>query len=356
MREIRVPRDSVNDDYVTIVAWRYRSGERVRAREVVASIETSKAVIDVEATADGSLEVLHEAGSEVAIGELIGRVLAAPESTAVAHHSSNGAAATTPTTPGAGDSSAAAAISHKAKALIEQYGLDPAVFAGRGLVRENDVIRYLEARAASSPSPAPNVEAGAPAAAAAPAGRETSYASKGLWGDATRSAGDRGRGVFWLAWNYFWRNWLLGNLVSVAPRGVNLWLHKLRGVKLGDDCFVDPTAILETAYPEMITLGNDVRVTARCVVMCHIKAPHRLRETGIVPAVLKPVTLSDHCFIGVNSVVMPGVTVGEGAVVTSGSVVLGDVAPYTMVGGNPAKLIKTFPRPTDGAPGSHAAS
>jgi acetyltransferase-like isoleucine patch superfamily enzyme len=42
---------------------------------------------------------------------------------------------------------------------------------------------------------------------------------------------------------------------------------------------------------------------------------------------------------------MPGVTVGKASVVTSGSVVVTNVPPYTMVQGNPAKVIKQFPRP-----------
>ena len=43
--------------------------------------------------------------------------------------------------------------------------------------------------------------------------------------------------------------------------------------------------------------------------------------------------------------IMPGVTVGKAAVVASGAVVLGDVPPYTMVAGNPARVIRRFPRP-----------
>ncbi|MBY0263610.1 MAG: hypothetical protein K2Q20_14790, partial [Phycisphaerales bacterium] len=169
---------------------------------------------------------------------------------------------------------------------------------------------------------------------------------KGLLGDAAASAKDRGnRSVLWLAFNYLFRNYLLGNLVRVAPRGVILTLHKWRGVKMGQDVFIDPTAIVETAFPENITIGNDVRITAGCVIMSHIKAPHYLRETGLVPVVLKPVVLEDHCFIGVNSVIMPGVTVGKASVVTSGSVVVNNVPPYCMVQGNPAKVIKQFPKP-----------
>ncbi len=45
-------------------------------------------------------------------------------------------------------------------------------------------------------------------------------------------------------------------------------------------------------------------------------------------------------WIGYESVIMPGVTVGDGAIVAAKSVVVGDVAPYTIVGGNPAKCIR----------------
>jgi acetyltransferase-like isoleucine patch superfamily enzyme len=65
--------------------------------------------------------------------------------------------------------------------------------------------------------------------------------------------------------------------------------------------------------------------------------------------VLKPVRLEDHCFIGVNSVIMPGVTVGKAAVVASGAVVITNVPPYTMVAGNPAKVVKTFRKPPEEA-------
>lgn len=254
--------------------------------------------------------------------------------------------------------SGALVISKKAQALINEHQLDAqALFAGMGLVREVDVIRYLESRIAREqaahpepPSPAtvaksepPPIE---PRAAAATVNSAYPTKQRGLLGDAAASAKDRGnRSIVWLAWNYFYRNWLLGNLVRWAPRGVILPLHKMRGVKMGKDVFIDPTAIVETAFPENITIGNDVRITAGCVIMTHIKAPHYLRETGLVPVVLKPVVLEDHCFIGVNSVIMPGVTVGKASVVTSGSVVVTNVPPYTMVQGNPARVIKQFPKP-----------
>jgi len=328
MAEVRVPRETVNDDTVRVVRWLAADGELVRAAMPLVEIETSKSVLEVESPEAGVLRIVSPAGDTVAIGELLGTV--------------GDATATSPATPAAAapqpatSTAGAARTSRKARDLITTHGLDESVFAHLPLVREADVLAYLAARE-SSPTASPS---------ATPPLMEKhqpdTWRPRGLLGDAARSADERGRGVAWLVWNYFWRNWLLGNLVRVAPRGVINVLHRWRGVKMGRDCFIDPAAILETAYPENITLGDDVRVTAGAIVMTHIKAPHRLRDLGHVPVVVEPVRLGSHSFIGVNSVVMPGVTVGEGAVVASGAVVLADVPPYTMVAGNPAKVVKRF--------------
>ncbi len=54
----------------------------------------------------------------------------------------------------------------------------------------------------------------------------------------------------------------------------------------------------------------------------------------------KSIVVKDYVWIGGNSTILPGVTIGEGAIVAGGSVVTKDVEEYTIVGGNPAKFIK----------------
>jgi maltose O-acetyltransferase len=254
-------------------------------------------------------------------------------------------------------------FSAKARALVAEHGLDESAFAHLPLVREVDVLAHLvehscaagSANGIGAAAVAPTVSAAAsvrPADASPPSA--AAWKPKGLLGDAALSSADRNISLMALVWNYFWRNWLLGNLVRVAPRGVINVLHRWRGVRMGSDCFIDPAAILETAYPENITLGDDVRITAGAIIMTHIKPPHYLRQAGYVPVVLKPVVLEDHCFIGVNAVVMPGVTVGRAAVVASGAVVTGNVPALTMVAGNPAKVVKRFVDvPAAGSPTRH---
>ena len=56
-----------------------------------------------------------------------------------------------------------------------------------------------------------------------------------------------------------------------------------------------------------------------------------------------PVQISDKAWIGFNVIILKGVQIGEGAIVGAGSVVTKDVAPWTIVGGNPAKLIREIP-------------
>lgn len=354
--DITIPRETANDDVVRIVRWLVPAGGVVRAGTAVLEIETSKSVIEVVAPGEGQLTILEEAGREVPVGATVGRVGAR------AHQPSSpgadAAAAAAPSAPvpaapprpadappapapvrsaAAGVPPSGAAISDRARERLAALGIDAGAVAHLGMVRERDVEALAAGRAAADAAAAPAARSGESVAEAPPA-----YRPHGLFGDARRSARDRGGNVVALGFNYLWRNWFLGNLVRVAPVGVRNFLHRLRGVRMGRDCFIDPGATLETAYPENITLGDDVRVTAGAIVMTHIKAPHRLRDLGHVPVVVEPVRLGSHSFIGVNSVVMPGVTVGEGAVVASGAVVLGDVPPYTMVAGNPAKVVKRF--------------
>lgn len=62
--------------------------------------------------------------------------------------------------------------------------------------------------------------------------------------------------------------------------------------------------------------------------------------SGILNA---PVTLGDHCWIGFGCSILRGVNIGEGAIVGAGSVVTKDVPPWTIVAGNPAKVIREIP-------------
>lgn len=84
-----------------------------------------------------------------------------------------------------------------------------------------------------------------------------------------------------------------------------------------------------------ITIEDDVLVAANVQL---ISNNHDLQDHQILTC--KPVRLKRNCWIGAGATILPGVTVGENAVVAAGAVVSKDVEDNTVVGGVPAKLIK----------------
>ena len=98
---------------------------------------------------------------------------------------------------------------------------------------------------------------------------------------------------------------------------------------------------------DQLYIGNFVCFGAECVIMMGGNQLHRtdwissfpFDTRSFVPA--GDTVIGDGCWIGSRAMIMQGVTLGEGAVVATGAVVTKDVPPYTIVGGVPAKIIKT---------------
>ncbi len=137
---------------------------------------------------------------------------------------------------------------------------------------------------------------------------------------------------------HFFKTYVLVLCSELAPPGITEHFHRLRGVHMGKDVFIDRHAMIDAAYPGKVYIGDEVRITSGACVMAHIKAGKHLRE-NYYPSVVREVRIEKYAFIGLNAVILPGVTVGEGAIVVSNSVVMQDVKPYTIVSGNPAKVI-----------------
>jgi len=103
---------------------------------------------------------------------------------------------------------------------------------------------------------------------------------------------------------------VVGDRVTVKC-GVQLW----DGVTLEDDVFVGPNA----------TFTNDLRPRSRNAA-----------------ATLLPTLVKKGASIGANATILPGLTIGEGAMVGAGSVVTKDVPPRTLVVGNPARVVRAL--------------
>ena len=85
-----------------------------------------------------------------------------------------------------------------------------------------------------------------------------------------------------------------------------------------------------------ITIGNDVYIGERTSI--RDSNNHKMNYDGYVETA--PIIIGNHVWIGMNVIILPGVTIGDGAVVAAGAVVTRDVPPKSLVGGVPAKIIK----------------
>ncbi|WP_415225140.1 sugar O-acetyltransferase [Psychromonas sp.] len=108
-------------------------------------------------------------------------------------------------------------------------------------------------------------------------------------------------------------------------------------ISIGSSSFINMGATMLDNAP--ITIGNHVLIgpNAQFYTVSHPIDYRRRREWETI---CLPITIEDDVWIGGNVVICQGVTIGPRSVVAAGSVVTKDVAPDTMVGGQPAKLIK----------------
>ena len=134
----------------------------------------------------------------------------------------------------------------------------------------------------------------------------------------------------------------LGTMFDVGPRG---------RVKLGECALVHGARII---CDSEIIIGDYALLSWNVVLMdtyrVSFNVSERRKELELVPtrrprltdAVVpaKPVRIERNVWIGFDSCVLPGVTIGEGSVVGARSVVAEDVPPYSVVAGNPARVIR----------------
>ena len=153
---VLVPHETVNDETVKLTSWLLPSGEKVQADQLVAQVETSKALLDIHAPADGFLRYQYELGCEIPVGAAICYITAAADTPLPApapllpvssepHHAMLMAGHAAPhTRRHAADSgwepgSFSSRFSKSAWERLQERGLDPAQFAHLPLVRARDI-------------------------------------------------------------------------------------------------------------------------------------------------------------------------------------------------------------------------
>jgi maltose O-acetyltransferase len=105
-------------------------------------------------------------------------------------------------------------------------------------------------------------------------------------------------------------------------------------IKIGIGSIVGESSVLDGR--DSLIIGDNVDIASEVMIY---NSQHDI-DSGTFNAVTKPVVIEDYVFIGPRSIILPGVSIGKGAVVAAGSVVAKNVSPFQVVGGVPAKFIR----------------
>ena len=117
---------------------------------------------------------------------------------------------------------------------------------------------------------------------------------------------------------------------------------RMLGVEVGENCKIGglDRGTFSTE-PYLISLGDHVEIAAGVRFITHDGGVWVFRESEPDIDVFAPIRLGNNVFVGMNSLILPGTTVGDNVVIGAGSVVKGDIAADSVVAGVPARLIRT---------------
>ena len=136
-------------------------------------------------------------------------------------------------------------------------------------------------------------------------------------------------------------DWAL--LEPIAPRKLRPWILKRLGCHIGKDVFIGDHVRVDSSHADLIYIEDHAHVTGGCRLLCHqrnlnhyykgddaAKLPYRLGEIHIGKGVM----------IGMETMIMPNVAIGDGAIVGAYSLVTKDIPAWTIATGRPATVVK----------------
>jgi len=113
------------------------------------------------------------------------------------------------------------------------------------------------------------------------------------------------------------------------------------GVVVGDGCRIYTMSL--PSEPFLVSIGDRVTLTSGVKILTHDGATWLIRNSGGSRYQrYAPVSIGSDVFVGVNSIIMPGVNVGDNVIIAAGSVVSKDVPGGSVVAGVPAKIIMSY--------------
>lgn len=129
--------------------------------------------------------------------------------------------------------------------------------------------------------------------------------------------------------------WLV-HIIGNCARNFRINYLRAAGVNIGENCMLSMRAKIDIRRGKII-IGNNCTITYGCIVLAHDRS-----EMHIHPERSGEYTtrIGDNVFLGVGSIILPGITIGANSVVGAGAVVTRNLPEGAVAIGNPAKIIK----------------
>lgn len=135
-------------------------------------------------------------------------------------------------------------------------------------------------------------------------------------------------------------------LEPFAPRKLRPILIRKMGCHVGKNTFFGDYVRMDTSYADMIYIGDYTHITSGCRLLCHQRdltgyckgdnAADLGYKTG-------EIHIGKGVMVGMETIIMPGVTIGDGAIIGAGSIVTRDIPAWTIATGRPARVVKQIP-------------
>lgn len=122
---------------------------------------------------------------------------------------------------------------------------------------------------------------------------------------------------------------ILQRLVYIAPGGFSVrpMMQRFRGVNIGKNVWISQFVYIDEIHPEAVTIGENSSIGIRSSIIAHIYWGPRKNLNGY-----KEVVIEKDVFVGPHCLILPGVHIGEGAVIKGGSVLTRNVPAHTFWG------------------------
>lgn len=136
-------------------------------------------------------------------------------------------------------------------------------------------------------------------------------------------------------------------LAPFCPRKLRPILLRKIGCHVGKDVFIGDYVRVDLNHADLIYIDDYAHVTAGCRLLCHqrdLKGYYMGDNAAKLGYRKGEIHIGKGVMIGMETMIMPGVTIGDGAIIGAGSLVTKDIPAWTVATGRPAKVVKQIPR------------